>query len=291
MMERGERIQLSDAVPDNHSTSIDYELLVKSVYQAILRQEGVENIEVLHDQKIKGKSGVSHQIDVLWRFLRAGIEHLVIVECKNYGKSVELGDVRNFHGVVEDIKGAQGVMVSKVGFQSGATDFAKHYGIGLKLFRPPIEEDWEGYIKDVNVFISIRSFDLKRQPSMNFMVPKEFGSKVIGATPKGLGIEVQLLDRAGSPKTPPMRQWLDQVVPVVYQTAGGPYTHKVPLVDTYLLFENSVNKEEFLVPVESVDIIYYVSEYQVNVSVAADQVVKYVLKDFITGEVERFHRD
>ena len=275
---------------NNYSTSTDYELLVKSVYQEILKQEGIENIQVLHNEKVEGKSGVNHQVDVLWRFRRAGIEHLVIVECKNYGRSVELGDIRNFHASMDDIRGAQGVIVSKVGFQSGATDFAKHHGIGLKLLRPPTDDDWEGYIKGVNVFITVKSFDRKLQPSINFRVPKEYGHKVQGARPKGQGIDVQLSDQTGNPKTPPMRQWLDQVIPVLYQPAGGPYTHKVPLIDTYLLFEGNEGHEDFLVPVDLADITYYVSEHHVKVNILGDEVVKYVLKDFITGEIERFQR-
>jgi hypothetical protein len=286
------RRRIPTQVPNtnNYSTSTDYELLVKSVYQEILKQEGIENIQVLHNEKVEGKSGVNHQVDVLWRFRRAGIEHLVIVECKNYGRSVELGDIRNFHASMDDIRGAQGVIVSKVGFQSGATDFAKHHGIGLKLLRPPTDDDWEGYIKGVNVFITVKSFDRKLQPSINFRVPKEYGHKVQGARPKGQGIDVQLSDQTGNPKTPPMRQWLDQVIPVLYQPAGGPYTHKVPLIDTYLLFEGNEGHEDFLVPVDLADITYYVSEHHVKVNILGDEVVKYVLKDFITGEIERFQR-
>lgn len=50
-------------------TSTDYELLVKTIYAEILNQGNAENIEVKHNQKLSGKTpGVTHQIDVLWRF-------------------------------------------------------------------------------------------------------------------------------------------------------------------------------------------------------------------------------
>ena len=143
----------------NHGGATKYELLVKGVYEAILNQGSAENIEVKHNQKVVGKSGVAHQIDVLWRFRQAGIGHLVLIECKNYGDTVELADVRSFLSVVEDIRGARGVMVTRVGFQSGAADFAKHHGIGLKLLRAPEEQDWDGYIRGVTVFITVKDFD------------------------------------------------------------------------------------------------------------------------------------
>jgi hypothetical protein len=209
------------ANPENYSTSTEYELLVKSVYEEILRHEGVENVEVAHNQELKGKSGVVHQIDVLWRFRRAGIEHLVIIECKNYGRTVELGDVRSFHSVVEDIVGARGVMVTRVGFQSGAKDFAQHHGIGLKLLRHPLDEDWEGLIKNVDVHSTAKSFDRQRQPSINFGVPGQFANQVAGAKPKGKEVDIRLLDKDGNPKTPPMARWLSSAVPMLNRAAGG----------------------------------------------------------------------
>ena len=38
----------------------EYELFVKEIYEAILRYEGIENINVQHDKKIKGSSGVGN---------------------------------------------------------------------------------------------------------------------------------------------------------------------------------------------------------------------------------------
>ena len=115
---------MADHTPINHQNSKEYELLAQAVYQQILKQEGQATIEVRHNEKIVGKTGVAHQIDVLWKFRYAGIEHIVAVECKNYSSSVELGDVRSFHSVIEDIGIARGVIVTRVGFQSGAQEFA-----------------------------------------------------------------------------------------------------------------------------------------------------------------------
>jgi hypothetical protein len=275
--------------PKNYETSTEYELLVKSVYEEILVQEGVDNVEVSHDQKLKGKSRVEHQIDVLWRFRRAGIEHLVIIECKNYGRMVELGDVRSFHSVVEDMVGAKGVMVTRVGFQSGAKAFAEHQGIGLKLLRPPLDEDWEGLIKNADVHITAKSFDRQRQPSVNFLVPGQFAAEVAGATPKGSGVDIQLLDKDGNPKSPPMGRWLSSAVPMLDKPAGGPYIHRIALADTYLRFERP-GAGDSLVPIDFADVTYYISESEQTVKISGGDLVKYVLKDFVTRNVEHFQR-
>ncbi len=70
--------------------SIEYEKLVQSIYQSILDQETTQNIEVEHNVLVCGRSGVSHQIDVLWRFKLASVEHTVMIECKNYTSSITL---------------------------------------------------------------------------------------------------------------------------------------------------------------------------------------------------------
>lgn len=87
-----------------------------------------------------------------------------------------------------------------------------------------------------------------------------------------------------------MRQWLDEVVPVVERPAGGPYAHRVDLTDAFLLFEDKDRREK-LIPIESVEITYWVTESTQNVEIDATSVVSYVLKDFVTGEVEHFKRE
>jgi hypothetical protein len=273
-------------VNKNHAASKDYELLAKSIYEKILSQENVENIEVKHNQKVKGKAGVRRQIDVLWRFRQAGIEHLVLVECKNYSDTVELGDIDAFRSVVDDIAGARGIMVTRVGFQSGATEVARHYGIGLKLLRPPEDQDWDGYIRQVNIFIAFKNFDIQKPPILALNIPPEFKDQVANALPKENATNEKLRDKDGNVKTPPLGKWLGQQVPILDRPAGGPYKHKIELTDTYMEFERP-NGELFFVPISSIDVTYYISEFNQEVNVDAGQVVKYVLKDFVSGKVER----
>jgi hypothetical protein len=271
-----------------YGTPRDYELLVKSVYESALRQENVENIEVRHDEKIVGKSGVAHQIDVLWRFQRAGIEHLVVVECKKYSSNVELGDVRNFKSVVDDISGAQGVMVTTVGFQSGARDFAKHNGIGLKLLRKPTDEDWEGRVRTINIHLFVQMIDNRYPAEVNFGIPQAMKSQVEGRQVKGNPLEVQILDKDGNPKTPPMKNWIPQVGAGL-KNEGGIISGTIPLEDSYIRFEDS-ERQEVLVQVESVYIRYRIQVIKEEIIIDGGEVVKYILKDFLTGQPDFLQR-
>lgn len=108
-----------------YAEAIEYELMTQSVYQAILLEKGAQNIEVKHNLVLEGRSGVKHQIDVIWRFKQAGVIHTVIVECKNYSSAITLEKVRNIFAVAHDIGNCQAIMVTKVGYQDGSARFAE----------------------------------------------------------------------------------------------------------------------------------------------------------------------
>ena len=82
-------------------------------------------------------SGQKHQIDVYWEYEKDGIAHRVAIECKNYNRRISLEKVCAFKGVLDDLDGVSGIMVSKVGFQKGAKKYARQYKISLKELRRP----------------------------------------------------------------------------------------------------------------------------------------------------------
>lgn len=110
-----------------------YELLTQQVYQVLLNAEWPgKNICVKHDVKLIGSSGQEHQIDVYWEYQLADVTHKVAIECKEYSKPLAIGKVRDFYGVLADLKDVKGIMVALNGYQKGARDFAQSYGINLK---------------------------------------------------------------------------------------------------------------------------------------------------------------
>ncbi|MFH1314704.1 MAG: restriction endonuclease [Candidatus Eisenbacteria bacterium] len=136
----------------------DYELLAREIYEALLHADGLADVRVQHNVKLKGRSGCSHQVDVFWEFKMAGIAHRIALECKDFSSSVPIGRVRDFFGVVHDIGDIKGVMVTQVGFQSGAIKFASCYGIELRELRFPVEKDWEGRVK--NIVLEMTAFSV-----------------------------------------------------------------------------------------------------------------------------------
>lgn len=121
--------------------NIEYEQFAQKVFAGLSSQKRVKTIKLQHNVKLSGNSGTRHQIDVYWEYEKDGQLHKVAIECKNYSKNVPIGKVRDFYGVIDDIDGLQGIMITRKGFQDGAKKYAASKNIHLKELRAPIGEE------------------------------------------------------------------------------------------------------------------------------------------------------
>ncbi len=127
----------------------EYERFTQEVYQQLLSCQHPNIANVQHNIRLEGRSGCKHQIDVYWEYEKDGARHRVAIECKNYSNHVPKEKVCAFQGVLSDLDGVEGIMVSKKGFQSGAKQYAKEYGISLHELREP--EGEETIIGEINL--------------------------------------------------------------------------------------------------------------------------------------------
>ena len=109
-------------------SSKGYELFVRDIYQQMLVQDRAQNVVVQHNVVKQGRA-TSHQLDVYWKFFLAGVNHRVAVQAKRWKNPIRKGDVLTFKGVLEDLPGTIGIMVTTSVFQRGAIEVAKAAGI------------------------------------------------------------------------------------------------------------------------------------------------------------------
>ena len=109
-------------------SSKGYELLVREIYQQMLDQDQAQNVVVQHNVQKQGRA-TSHQIDVYWEFCLGGVTHKVAIQAKRWKNPIRKGDVLTFKGVLEDLPGTIGIMVTSSRYQKGAVDVAKAAGI------------------------------------------------------------------------------------------------------------------------------------------------------------------
>ncbi|MBR2819711.1 MAG: restriction endonuclease [Reyranella sp.] len=78
-------------------------------------------------------SGVrtSHDVDVLVRFNQLGVNVIWVVECKNWKTPISKLHVLALRAIVSDVGADRGILLSEVGFQSGAIEAAQLANIVL----------------------------------------------------------------------------------------------------------------------------------------------------------------
>ena len=267
--------------------NIEYELLTKEIFETLLKDTGV-TINVLHNVEIQGKA-FKNQIDVYWEYQIAGIIHKVAIECKNYNSNVSVAKVRDFYGVLSDIGNINGVIVSKVGFQKGAKEFAKYYGINLRELRVPTDEDWKGRIKTIQINMEVITKQIKKR---KFNIDIEWAKENITLSKngdfsyeiKGKADEIWIIDGNGNQLKNVYQ--LDNELPHNWE-------NKENLQYVYEFEDGFLEVEKFgKIKMISIEYIYDIlTSKQKPLIIDGTASAKAILKDAITGDIKFFDKD
>ncbi|MDR1198960.1 MAG: restriction endonuclease [Prevotellaceae bacterium] len=259
----------------------EYEKFTQELYQQLVNVQGI-TIEVLHNVELEGKSGQKHQIDVYWEYEIAGIKHKVAIECKNYNSKVSIGKIRDFFGVLSDLNNVNGIMATKIGYQSGAKQFADHYGINLKELRFPNDKDWKGRIKTIDIAIQMVIPDIKQRIPLfdndwlkaNIALQK----KQITYSLTGLTNEMIIYNEKGEKITDFFE--LDNKVPCLDKIDKKNLEHIFP-------FENAFFDVTGLgrLKIAGIKYIYDINIITDKLIIDALETTKAILKDAISGEI------
>jgi Restriction endonuclease len=133
----------------------EYEEITKYIYQTLGNKNGVSIEGYGNDCKVRGKSNVEHQIDVLTSHSDGIHTYKTAIECKYWDENISKDIIMKVAEIVEDAKLNKGVIVSKKGFTPDAINFAQYKNIGLVELRELTAKDWEGKVKDIIVNINM----------------------------------------------------------------------------------------------------------------------------------------
>lgn len=154
----------------------EYEAITKYIYEALGEREGIKVIGYGRNCKVKGKSGVPHQIDVLTEQLDGDKAYRTAIECKFLKSKVTKKTVMILEGIMKDAEIESGIIVCKRGYTRDTLRYAEHKGIKLVEFREAEEND-----PDYNKTFEIGTLDI----NVNAMVSRgtvtsiNLGSKII----------------------------------------------------------------------------------------------------------------
>jgi len=133
-------------VSHNNSNTPDWKVFEKIVAQ--IHKTLSPQAKVTHDDKIEGhESKKRRQIDISIRQNIGPHRILIIVQCKNYKRKIDITDVGEFVSVIKDVRANMGVLVSNAGFTDGAINLAKENNINLCAIFDAQNKDWSILIK------------------------------------------------------------------------------------------------------------------------------------------------
>lgn len=111
---------------------------------------------VAHDVHVVGvRSGQNRQIDVAVRGKVGSKDVLVVVECRHYTRSIDVGKIDGFVGFIDDVQASAGIMVTTIGYSPAALERAAAEGIETWVLRPASNDDWQGYLRSVQTVLSL----------------------------------------------------------------------------------------------------------------------------------------
>lgn len=154
----------------------EYENITQYIYGALGEKYGIKVIGYGRNCKVKGKSGITYQIDVLTEQLNGEKIHRTAIECKFIKEKVTNDTVMKLWGIMDDAGIESGIIVCKTGFTRDTLIYAEHKGIKLVELREAQEND-----RDYKRTLEIGTLDI----NMKIMVSRanitniDFGTKVI----------------------------------------------------------------------------------------------------------------
>lgn len=108
-----------------------YELFTKGFFEHRLKEQMGYDVPVLHQATLKGKDDEPYIIDLHYELKIVESKILTLIECKYWNYKVQRRNVNDFRTVLGDVGAHKGIIVTKIGFDTGAISVAQKNGIGL----------------------------------------------------------------------------------------------------------------------------------------------------------------
>ncbi|MBF4473049.1 restriction endonuclease [Flavobacterium sp. HJJ] len=128
-----------------------YEEITKYIYETLGKESGVKIKGYGNNCKVNGKSGISHQIDVLTTHSDGIHTYKTAIECKYWKEKINKDIVMKVSSIIEDADISKGVIVTKSGFTKDGLEYAKFKNIGLVELRESTDKDHESAPKEIEI--------------------------------------------------------------------------------------------------------------------------------------------
>ncbi|MBK7223502.1 MAG: restriction endonuclease [Saprospiraceae bacterium] len=169
----------------------EYEEITKYVYETLGNAAGTKIVGHGRTCKVEGKSGVSHQIDILTSHSDGVHNYRTAIECKYWDKKINKEIVMKIAEIIEDSGINKGVVVSKMGFTEDAISFAEYKNVGLVELREMEKRDWQDQLTKPSfqvALVSITTAITLRRPEISSIIIHRINDNPIKINPRHMAV-------------------------------------------------------------------------------------------------------
>jgi hypothetical protein len=171
----------------------DLEILVANIQRYL-----APNATVQHNVSLDGrKSGTKRQVDVLVEQMVGQYRMRIVIDSKDYSDPVDLKGVEEFAGLVDDVGGHKGVLVSPSGFTKAAKTRAA--GLQIELYSPVDTDPHKWQVKPTAPFLldyrfAAYSFTLSTSHAGPFALGEDFPTSghIFDGEGSDLGLPIEI---------------------------------------------------------------------------------------------------
>lgn len=117
-----------------------FEKLIHSVHTQFAPEAAVVTLD---DAIVGYHSKVPRQIDISIRVHIAHYPVLIVVECKDHSRPIDVAELGAFANLRDDVRANKGVMISTSGFTPAAIEMARAHGIDTRTYIDTESQDWK----------------------------------------------------------------------------------------------------------------------------------------------------
>jgi hypothetical protein len=110
----------------------------------------------LDDRIIGCQSKTDRQLDITIRASVAQYNLLIVIECKDEARPLDVGTIGKFASLLQDVEANKGVMISTSGYTPAAIELARHRGIVTRTYIDTEGLDWHSELS-ISALIESRS--------------------------------------------------------------------------------------------------------------------------------------
>jgi hypothetical protein len=191
---------------------------------------------------------------------------------------------------LHDIGNIKGILVTKIGYESGALKFAEYYGISLKEVRFPNLEDWRGRLKDVVININgFKAIVLKRSiiPDGRWLVEtgkvRSEDECVSFSLPRNSEDKIIVYNETG-----------EKITDFFQMKCELPYgwTEEQGLNHKYSFENGYIDTAEFgRMKIRNIEFTYDVVATSVGGVIEGEEIAKAIIRDVRTGKIKLIDKD